>query len=86
MPKKNDFIGYTAEEIMASEAVNYIIQIDKNLFKIRGRWLFSKKSAYVYYSKIVRELLYQIGNGSEIQKFRAEKDLSALKIMPFRVH
>lgn len=83
---KNPFVNYTTEEVLASEAVTYIIQVGTELFNINGRWVFSKKSAAIYHNKILRELSMQLNSGNKRDRDRAQKALAGLKILPLRVH
>lgn len=86
MSKKSPFGNYTVEQVFASEAVTYIVQMDYGLFVANGKWIFDKKSASRYYNKILKELVGQIHGNDERQKRSAKRTLLSLKIVPLRVH
>lgn len=86
MPPKRPFVGYTAEEVMAFEAVTYILQVGSDVFDIKGKLVFTKKGAQIYYNKVLRELLDQIKNGTKKQKKNAMRALLGLKVLPLRIH
>lgn len=86
MSKNNPFVGYTVEEIFASEAVTYVIQMGLDVFHVKGKFVFNKKSAVTYYNKILNESVFQLSNGDKRQKANARLILSTLKIMPLRIH
>lgn len=83
---KNPFVGHTIEEIVAHEATTYIIQIGKDLFNVRGKWLFDKKKAEFYYKKAMKALIFQIRNGEKQDRKDAARLLANLKILPLRIH
>lgn len=87
MPKeKSPFINYTVEEVLASEAVTYVIQVGSDIFNVNGRWVFNKKSAAIYYNKILRQLLDEMANGTDKQKRNAKRVFLSFKILPLRIH
>lgn len=86
MSKKSPFVGYTAEEVMAFEAVTYVLQVGSDIFNVRGKWVFTKKSAYIHYNKVLRELLDQLKNGNSKQQRNAKRVLMGLKVLPLRIH
>lgn len=87
MPKeKNPFIGYTTEEIMASEAVTYVIQVGSDVFNSNGNWFFNKKSAQIHYGKILRMLLAQLNGGTKKERENAQRVLNSFKVLPLRIH
>lgn len=86
MSSKSPFAGYTSEEIMAFEAITYVLQVGSEIFNKRGKWGFTKKSANIYYNRVLRELLNQLKNGDKKQRKNAERILLSLKILPLRIH
>jgi hypothetical protein len=87
MPKeKSPFVGYTTEEVLASEAVTYIIQVGSDIFEARGTWFFTKKTARIHYGKILRAVLEQLNRGTKKEKEDAKRVLNNLKILPLRLH
>ena len=84
--EKNPFVSYTIEEIFASEATTYVIQVGADLFGVKGRRIFTKVSAVRYYNKILKELCDQLKNGDAAQKENAKRVLADLKVLPLRVH
>ncbi len=87
MPKeKNPFITYTVEEVMASEASAYVIQVGSEVFSVNGKWIFNKKSARIYYGKILRDILDQMQNGNKKERNNAQKVLENFKVLPLRLH
>jgi len=87
MSKKNKpFVGYTSEEIFASEARLYFVQVGEEILEAEGQCLFMKKNATSYYNKILREILNQFYNGSTAQRNKAASLLLNFKISPLRVH
>lgn len=86
MSKKSPFIGYSSEQVMAIEATTYVLQVGSEIFNTNGKWVFTKKSAYIYYNKILRELLDQLRNGNNKQRKNAERVLQGLKVLPLRIH
>lgn len=87
MPKEHSpFVGYSTEEILASEAITYFIQVGSDVFNSRGTWFFTKSSAKIHYGKILRTVLDQMHNGNKKQKENAWRILNNLKILPLRLH
>jgi hypothetical protein len=86
-PKRKDpFVNYTTEQVFASEALLYVIQVGADVFEVEGQWFFVKKAATVYYNKILRELMKDIYKGTTKEQKRAKKILGTLKIVPLRMH
>jgi len=87
MPKKKSpFINYTVDEVMASEASTFVIQVGSDVFHVNGRWVFNKRSAVVYYNKILRTILDQMHNGTKRERKDAKRVLQNFKILPLRLH
>lgn len=84
--KKSPFVNYTEEEVFASEFATYFIQVGSDVFNLDGRWVFSKKSASIYYNKILRQLLDDMINGEERDRKNAERVLLNLKVVPLKLH
>lgn len=86
MSKKGPFVGYTVEEVMAFEAVTYVLQVGSDVYDTRGKWVFNKKSAYIHYGKVLRDLLDQMRNGTYAEQKNAKRVLMNLKVLPLRIH
>jgi hypothetical protein len=87
MPKKKGpFKNYTVDEVMASEAAAFVIQVGSDVFHVNGRWVFNKRSAVVYYNKILRTILDQMHNGTKRERKDAKRVLENFKILPLRLH
>ena len=86
MPKKkNPFVNYTPEQVFLSESMLYVIQVGSEVFERDGQWFFVKKSAKLYYNRILKELLKQLHNGTAREQKRAKKILIDFKIVPLRM-
>ena len=86
MSKKSPFVGYSTKEVMEFEATTYVIQVGSDVFNIKGKWVFTKKAAQLYYGKVLRELLNQLKTGNSRQRVSAKRALGTLKVMPLRLH
>lgn len=86
MTQKSPFVSYTAEEILAIEAVTFVLQVGSDMLEIKGNWFFTKKSVNTYYNRVLREILDQLANGNKKQKRSAERALRGLRVLPLRIH
>lgn len=84
--KKSPFRNYTVEEVMASEAVTFIIQVGSDIYRTNNDCFFNKKSAIRHYNKILRVLLEQIHTGTKKERKNAKRVVENLKILPLRLH
>lgn len=86
MPKKNVFLGYTAEQIAEAEAYGYIVHVGTDIFSYKGKYTFSHKSAMYFRNKIKDNLLEIIKEGEEKEVSNAHRCLLSLRIAPLRIH
>ena len=87
MPKKRSpFIGYTPEQVFASEAVCYVVIAGVDLFDYKGTFVFDRKSAIRHFNKIRIEMLKVMQFGTKRQKKNAKLILDNLKVEPLRIH
>lgn len=84
--KKSVFKGYTEDEVMAAEASSYFIQVGSEIFNSKGIFCFNRRSAVIYYNRVLRQVLYQLQNGTKKEKKNAARVLNNLKIQPLRLH
>ena len=84
--KRSPFVGYTEEEVIAFETCTYILQVGSDIYDVRGQCVFNKKSAYIHYGKVMRELLDQLRCGNEAEKKDAGRILMNLKVLPLKLH
>lgn len=86
--KRNAYISYTVDEVLACEAVTYVIQVGSDLFDSDGKggWFFNKKSAIKHYNKILRVLTEQMNTGTKKERKNAKRVIENLKILPLRLH
>ena len=86
MSKKSPFIGYTVDEIFASEACTYVIQVGASIYAKDGIFVFNKKESTNHYNKILKELVHQFNNGNKKQRKNAQYILTHFKVLPLRIH
>jgi hypothetical protein len=86
MAEKNPFVGYTLDEIREAEATAYVIQVGSDMFRYKGNYTFSYKSAVYFRNKILDNLMDLINNGDQDQKDNAFRVLKSLQILPLRIH
>ena len=84
--EKSPFVSYTFEEIMDHEAVTYVVQLGTDVWNVKGQWAFNKKSANMYYNKILRQIMHTLRTGNEKQIHNAKIMLATLRILPLRIH
>lgn len=83
---KSPFQNYTVAEVMLAESCSYVIQVGSDLFSNDGKLVFSKKSAIMYYNKILNSLMDVIDGGDEEERADAMKCLRSLHIHPLRIN
>lgn len=83
---KSPFLGFTTEEVLASEACSFVIQVGSDFFVHDGMMVFSQKSAVTYYNKILVQVIDVMNNGNKKQKEHAQRVLWGLKILPLRIN
>lgn len=87
MPKKKSpFVGYTEEEILASEAVSFVVIAGYNVFNNGKQFVFDKATAIRYYNKILKEATRQLIEGNRSEKKNARNILRNLRVEPLRIH
>lgn len=84
--KKNPFVTYTTDEILATEENTYIIQVGPDLFSTDTKLSFTKKQADHYFETILLALEDQIKNGTKRDKKEAKIILKNMRILPLRFH
>ena len=87
--KKSDIMygGYTAEEVVAIEAMHYYIQIgDEMLESETGKLSFGKGRAEQLFSQVFEGLRHMKKFGTQEEKADAEHCLLNFRIWPLRIH
>lgn len=84
--QKSPFVSFSIEEVMASEAISYVIQVGSDFYCHDGRMVFSKKTAVTFYNKILEQVVHAMNNGDKKQKEHANRVLRNLKILPLRIN
>ena len=85
-PKKSPYINYTEEQIMASEAGNYVIQVGSDFFTQNGKMGFSKARAEQLFETVIAGLMEMRQHGTQEEYEDATMCLLNLRIMPLRIH
>ena len=84
--KKNPFVGYTPEEVFAAEAMCFVVIAGHGIFYNDNEWVFDKKTAIRYYTKIAKEASRQLLQGTKKEQKAARHILGNLRIEPLRIH
>lgn len=85
MIKKNPFLGFSEGEVASAEASYYTIQIGDDLFFHKGKFVFNKRSAIIFYNRIINSLLHDLNNGTDNERKRAKKEIQKVLVRPLRV-
>lgn len=83
---KSPFVAFTPEEVFAAEAISFIIIAGYGIFYSDNDWIFDKKTAIRFYTKIAKEASIQLLKGSKKEKKAARHVLNNLRIEPLRIH
>lgn len=84
--KKEPFVNYTVEEVLAAEACSFVVIAGSDVFDSKGRWVFDKNGAIRQHNKILREVMRIINTGTKAQQKNAKRVLDTLRIEPLRIH
>jgi len=85
MDKKSPFAGYSTEQVASFESMTYFLQVGSDIFNIRGKCFFNKKSANIYYGKVMRQLLGDMKHGNEEEKKNAERVMLGMRVVPLKL-
>lgn len=84
--EKSPFKSFTVEEVFNAEATNYTIQVGSDFYCHDGGMVFSKKTAALFYNKILGQVINMMNNGNTKQKQSAHRILRNLKVLPLRIN
>lgn len=82
---KSPFRHHSVEQVAYAEATSYVIQVGIDFFENKGHLVFSEKTAYSNYSKLLSALVQTIHEGDEEDRKVALKCLGTLKVLPLRI-
>ena len=82
---KSPFRGFSIEEVLASEAVSYVIQVGSDFFHHEGMMVFSKKTAITYYNRVLAQVVEAMHKGDKKERQHAHRVMLNLKILPLRI-
>lgn len=85
MPK-GPFRSYTSEQILASEAVTYVVVVGIEFYNVDGNYFFSKSVAVRHCNKIFRHLLGELHSGTRKEQKNARRVLNNLRVERLRIH
>lgn len=83
---KSPYINYTEEQIVATEAGHYVIQVGGDFFSYNGKMAFSKDRAEQFFETVIAGLIDLRVNGTETEYADATACLLNTRIMPLRIH
>lgn len=84
--EKSPYGQYSVEDIIATEAGTYVIQVGDDLFSYNGKMGFTLDRAEKFYNNIFNGLNEMKVSGNEVEKEDAIKCLLLLKMYPLRIH